>query len=244
MKNALVLHGWPQYDISDHFLCNYLRKSGYKVFPPNLFSEDFLLTVENILEEVETQMVKEKPDLIIGISMGGLIVPYFAEKYPVSKLVFISSGPKLEARSKGFNLMISVANLLLRVKMFSFLIKLPDFIFKFFYKLSNPFNGNEDDRGLYEEDAEENISYIKSISLSKEREILNFVLGIDNTDLLVNLENETLIFSGEKDLLMTKGNGVKLHKLLRNSELVVNSGGHFNSFTEKDLLKFDRFIKN
>lgn len=242
MKNALVLHGWPQYDIKDYFLCNHLRKLGYKVVTPNLFSEKYTLTIENVLKEVERRLKREKPDLIVGISMGGLIVPFFAGKYPKAKLIIISSGPKLEAKSNGFLLTVKIAQLILGNCLFSFLPKVPSCIVKFFYKLANQFRGYERDREVYEEDTDMNVQCMKRISLAKEKQILDFVTQVDNTNLLRKLKNKTLIFSGEKDLLMTKDGGERLRRLIVNSELVVNTGSHFNTFTEKDLPKINKFI--
>lgn len=36
--------------------------------------------------------------------------------------------------------------------------------------------------------------------------------------------------------------GKLLHKLLENSELIINDGEHFNVFGEKDLPKVDQFL--
>ena len=72
---------------------------------------------------------------------------------------------------------------------------------------------------------------------------MDFVTQTDNTKILRSLNNKTLIFSGENDLLMTKDGGEELSKLIKNSKLVINNGSHFNTFTEKDLVKIDNYLK-
>jgi len=164
MKTALILHGWPQYDMKNYFLTNHLKKRGYKVITPNLFSENYRLSLKNISREVERFLDKRELNLIIGISMGGLIAPYFAKKHKKSGLIFIASGPKLTSRSGIFLLTIKVVRFILSKNISSLLLKFPDFIIKALYKFVNPFKGDEKDKGVYERDTNINVGFIKKYS--------------------------------------------------------------------------------
>ena len=78
--------------------------------------------------------------------------------------------------------------------------------------------------------------------MEEEAEIVRFIHGADNTELLKKIKNRTIIFNGEKDLFMPAERGLLLHRLLVNSELVINDGEHFNVFGEKDLPRVDQFL--
>jgi len=142
MKYALILHGWPQYKIDKYFLSGHLRKKGYKVTTPNMFTENYVLSPENVLANVLTRLKGKELDLIVGISLGGLILPHMARHFPKAKLIFIASGPKLKSKSKKFNLTIKVIKLLLGLRVPAAIMKLPNFVITFFYRLANPFKGN------------------------------------------------------------------------------------------------------
>lgn len=70
-KNALFLHGWPQYNIDNHFLVKHLKEIGYEVFTPNLFLTSSNFTIENIQKEIDKEIMGAEIDLMIGFSFGG-----------------------------------------------------------------------------------------------------------------------------------------------------------------------------
>lgn len=241
-KVILVLHGWPQYRLEGYFLSKHLKDKGFKVIYPDLFDSRFEFTPANLMHKIREMLNGENPHAIIGISLGGLVVPYIAAQFPDSKLVFIASAANLRSKSKIFNLVFTLS----QNKLFMFIpkqiLKLPSNQFSMIYKKVNPFKGSEDLREMYEEDTRANVEFIKSIPIKKEMEIINFVKSVDNRLLLKGMKNKTLIFSGEEDLMMPKEKGEELHRLLINSELIVNKGEHFNSFGQKDLEKVEKFL--
>lgn len=243
MKYALILHGWPQYRIERYFLSNHLRKNGYKVLTPNMFSRKYVFSPANVLNEVLVDLDGKKLDLVVGISLGGLIAPHIVRHFPNAKLIFISSGPRLKSRSKNFNRLLKLARMLLNTGILQLVVMLPKPILTWIYKTANPFAGDKSRRAKYNLDTKKNINFIKSIAIKEEKEILEFVAEVDNTNLLKKIRNKTLIFSGEHDLLMTKESGKMLHQLLNNSRLVINKGSHFDTFTKKDLPIIDKFLK-
>lgn len=73
MKTILVLHGWPQFNLDNYFLVNFLKSKGYKVIHPILFTRDFVFNKENLEKEILASLGGKTPVLIIGISFGGVV---------------------------------------------------------------------------------------------------------------------------------------------------------------------------
>lgn len=151
----LVLHGWPQYELRNHFLVKFLKKQKHQVISPNLFAKEYTFTLKNSLRHVAIHLANKVPDVIIGISMGGLLVPQLAIQYPNAKVIFISSGPNLRSTSFVFNIALNFLVSPLGKGLASFLIKLPQPVLKIFYVLANPFKGNPTTKDLYLKDMQE-----------------------------------------------------------------------------------------
>ena len=241
-KKILILHGWPQYRLESYFLTKHLKEKGYKIVYPDLFDKRFEFTLPNLLHKVNEMLNNESPDVIVGISMGGLVLPYLARQFPESKLIFVASGANIKSKSNIFNTLFKIANTTFSKKLFKLFFELPDKHLESLYRLINPFKGNVENYEIYEKDTKENIAFIKSIPIEKELEIVNFVKNTNNRLLLQGLKNETLIFSGEDDLMMPKEKGIELKKLLQNSHLIINKGEHFNVFGKKDLKIVEDFL--
>lgn len=241
-KTVLILHGWPQPIEKGSMYYEYFENKKYNVISPRLFTKDFVLTENEAKKYIEQQLAGKKPDAIIGISMGGLLVPEIAKAYPNAKLVFIASGPKIQSDASGFNAVLYLAknkNVLRLLNLFKFM---PQRVLFEFYELINPFKGTADDRKIYVEDMKKNFKYIISIPVDEEEEIINFVTTTDNTNLLKTLKNKSLIFSGKNDLMMPINPEINLHNLLINSQLIVNDGGHYNVITDVSFKDLDKFL--
>lgn len=242
MKTILVLHGWPQYRLESYFLSRHLKDSGYKVVYPDLFDGRFQFTLPNLMHKVRERLDGETPAAIVGISLGGLVAPYIAAQFPDSKLIFIASAANMRSKSKVFNLIFKLAQNPALMSVPKHVLRLPSRHLERIYKLINPFKGTDSDREEYERDTKANINFIKSIPITKEVEIIDFVKSVDNRLLLKGMKNRCLIFSGEGDLMMPKEKGEELHRLLENSRLIINKGEHFNVFGPKDLSTVERFL--
>ena len=242
MKNALILHGWPEHRVDKYFLTEHLRKQGYRVLTPDMFVRGYIFDPKNVVAKVKELLGKEKLDFAVGISLGGLVLPYVALEYPEAKLLFMSTGPYLRADSPFFNFILGLFRNTWILKIMSWVLKLPISILAVFYRLGSPFSGTAEELNEYDRDMEHNINLVRGIPVEEEVEIINFVHGADNTVLLKKIKNRTIIFNGEKDLFMPAERGRLLHKLLVNSELVINDGEHFNVFGKKDLLRVNQFL--
>ena len=243
-KVTLILHGWPQSDLSEHPLYLHLIKSGYEVLVIDLFNSEIVLTPENVVGKVGFLLKNRNLDAIFGISIGGLLLPHVARRYPQAKLVFIASGSYFRPNVVLFR---SAIDLLQRKKLFtiaSFVLHLPNWLIEFIYQKLNPYQGDEQERIEYLKDMIKNIRLIKGIPNQKEWDIVRFVSRVDNTEILKTLKNESLIINGKHDLLMPQEAGELLHKYLVNSKLIITEGEYFNVFGEKNLKQVDEFLKN
>jgi pimeloyl-ACP methyl ester carboxylesterase len=242
-KVALILHGWPQHRAGGHFLSGFFRGKGYRVITPDLFGRSFTFSPGAIHQEIKEELDSQRPEVIVGISLGGLVLPYIAKDYPESKLVFVASGPYLKAKPALLDFFLRANKHQVVLNLAETVLKSPNWLLALIYKLTNPFNGTLEEREEYEEDMYQNIKFIKGIPVSKELEIARFVVTTDNSGILGSLKNKTLIFNGRRDLFMPAERGQELHKLLEQSRLIINEGEHFNSFTGQDLLAVEDFLQ-
>jgi pimeloyl-ACP methyl ester carboxylesterase len=242
-KTVLILHGWPQPVTKDSMYYKYFEEKGYLVVAPQLFIREFVLDENEAKNYIEKQLAGRKPDVIVGISLGGLLAPVFAKDYPNAKLVLIATGPKLEPQATGFRMLLDVAQNKRVLSLLNVLKFLPQKVLFSFYEFINPFRGNKNQREIYIKDMKDNFKYIISIPVEEESEIVNFVSSTDNTGLLKTLKNKAIIFAGHNDLMMPTNLGEEFHKLLVNSQLMLSDGGHFNVFTENSFRDLDNFLK-
>lgn len=244
MKTILILHGWPQYRLESYFLSGHLREKGYRVVYPDLFDQRFEFTLPNLMHKTYEMLNGETPFAIIGISLGGLILPTIASQFPSSKLIFIATGTNMKSKSKAFNAAVFVVQNPLFNFISEYLLNLSNNHLEKIYRLINPFKGQEADKEEYERDLKANVEFIKTIPVKKEIEIINFRKQVNNRLLLKGMKNKSLIFSGEGDVMMPKEKGEELHSLLVNSQLIINKGEHFNVFGPKDLETVEKFLES
>ena len=242
-KIALVLHGWPQTKLNQYFLVKFLEDKDYEVVIPNLYLIEESWDIGEISDKISDEIKGRCPDLIVGILMGGLILPHIAKRCPKSKLIFIASGayfkPDLLLTKLG---MVILKKKLLRRFLVNIGNNIPLSMIGFLYSLFNPFTGEEKDREIYEKDMKLNLNEIKKHSFSKHLMLLDLVCKIDNRKLLSTIRNTALIFDGENDRLMG-GGGKEISKFLENSKLIVNKGEHFNVFDKRDLTEVKKFLQ-
>jgi pimeloyl-ACP methyl ester carboxylesterase len=242
-KTVLILHGWPQPVTKNSMYYKYFEGKGYSIVAPQLFTRDFVLDEGDAKNYIERQLAGRKPDVIVGISLGGLLAPVFAKDYPNSKLILIATGPKLEPQATGFRMLLDVAKNKRALSLLNIIKFLPQKVLFAFYEFINPFRGDKAQREVYVKDMKDNFKYIISIPIDEESEIVNFVSSTDNTELLKTLKNKAIIFAGHNDLMMPTNLGEEFHKLLVNSQLVLSDGGHFNVFTQNNFIDLDKFLR-
>lgn len=241
-KYALIIHGWPQPVTDRHPLIPVLKEKGYQIISPNMF------VLKSINLEETTQLLKESIKgkdikLVIGISMGGLILPHLLTYFPNAKLIFIASGTKFDPELKFAKLLIR-SNLINIVPDPSLFIKfIPKFALNFIWSIVSPFKGNLIERKEYEDDRDENFKIMSNLTSKKCKEIYDMVRSIDTSRLLKNVRNSALIVSGKYDTLMPYRLAKDLHLILKNSKIIgSNNEGHFGVLNKETLIKIACFI--
>lgn len=242
-KTALILHGWPQPILKDGVYYRNFEKWGYNVVAPWFFAEDFKLTSENAKEYIEKSLAGRSPDVIMGISMGGLFAPQVAQDYPKAKMILIATAPKAKPKNLTFNLLIALAKNKRMRNALNIVKVLPEKFLFGFYGIVNPFKGTAKEKPNYMTDMKNNFKYMLKIPVSKEAEIVDLITKIDNTELLKTLKNETLIFVGKNDSLMPQDLGDKLNDLLSNSRVIVSHGSHWDVISEPSFLEMKKFLE-
>lgn len=244
-KTVLILHGWPQPvapGTANYQFYEYFKNKGYNVVAPQLFTSNFVLKEPDAKNYIEQLLNGVKPDVIVGISLGGLLAPQIAKDYPDAKLIFIASDPKMQPEAPGFKVVLFLARNKNLLRLLNFIKFLPEKVLFGFYELIDPFRGSPADRKLYLDDMRQNFKYMIAIPVDEEKEIISFVTSTDNTQLLGTLKNQSLIFSGKNDLMMPANSEVNLQTLLTNSQLIESNGGHFEVFTQDNFKDIDKFL--
>ena len=243
-KVALILHGWPQTSMNQHILGKFFKKNKYILLTPNLFDEDWGKDLKDIVENINTKLGVKNLDVIVGISMGGLVLPSLAEKHPRAKLIFISTAPYFKPDLFIMRVLANLTILSFIQKLFVLIAKISGKSFiEFVYRKLNPFDGNQKHRKAYEEDLKRNLKEISRYPFSKHVQMLALCSKIDNTKILRTLKNKCIIFGGRGDKLMPYALVKELSKLLPNSKLIITSGLHFNSFEKKNLRDLKVYLK-
>ena len=237
-KTALILHGFPQpVEASDNFLIEYLQSRNFEVACPYLLSGDWDFDWENITKQVNQELNNKIPNVVIGISMGGLFLPNIAKNWPQAKLIFLASGPNLNLPN-AIMLPINLAQTDIGYFLIKLSLKIPNKILVRIYGLLDRWiegPGEHDSTDL-----QSNIYFMRKISKKRIKEVINILKTIDNVDILKKLKNPALVINGSSDVLM--GHGGTLTSLLPNCKYIENQRSHFNVFIKDDLKYLDEFL--
>lgn len=242
-KQALIIHGWPRPVSLNHPLSRLLQKRNYEVISPNLFDTKFDLDFQNIISSLRNTIKGKKIDLIIGISMGGLLLPHLVSSVPKSKLIFIASSTQFIPNSHLIQFFIRY-NLIRLIPSPALIFKIiPKSILNFIFSILSPFHGNSRERSDYIQDRDDNFQAMSKLTSKKCMQILSIVQKIDNTALVKNITNHTLIISGESDPLMPYKNAEYLHHMIPKSKIYKSDGsGHFGVLNKESLNQISSFI--
>jgi pimeloyl-ACP methyl ester carboxylesterase len=238
-KTVLLIHGWPQPVEDNDLIWRYFTCKGYKVYCPYLFKtgRNFSLveTRKRLIECLEGKC----PDVIVGISIGGLILPGLAKDYPEAKLIFIASGvcfsPDHWLAKHGLKLCGRKIVKLVKMIDEKWLLRL--------YRFINPNRcwGSGVDQA--KEELEDNLKKVLELSEDRIVEVLNTIRKIDNAELLAKLDNKAVIFSGDKDTMMPVEQGEKLNLLMKNSRFFILGGRHHDLIGSRMLKILGDFLE-
>lgn len=239
-KVALILHGWPGPHTAGYSLRQLLINANYRLIIPNLFDTTPLpYTVDKMIANIYSSLGKQKPDLIIGISMGGLLLPHLAKNFPQAKLVFIASGAKLQPIGLAkvlFSLLASPFGL----PLIKLIYRLPSSLITWIYMHSRITQGGDRYKALA--DMQKNLSEVKKYPPDNHASLMQCLAKLDNTQLISALPNRSLIFAGNKDIFFPPEISSQLHQSLTDSQIIWTPRPHFCVFGKEELLKLKYFI--
>ncbi len=242
-KTVVIVHGYPEPIYADSPLYSYFSERGYNVISPYLFSSEFKLTQEEVDKYIEGKLAGREPDVIVGVSMGGLLAPALAHDYPKSKLVLVGTGPYVRSNIESINTLLTICKSSLFDFIYKIILSTPTPVYSFIYKLFNHPKMNTSQKKELEEHIVKNWSCLKSIKESEEREVIQFLSGVDNSILLHSLKNKTLIFAADGDSMMPLKLAHKLNHLIKNSRLVINKGTiHYTVFGRDNYKDLNEFL--
>jgi pimeloyl-ACP methyl ester carboxylesterase len=229
-KVAVMINGLAAPIKEDYFLVKWLAENGYKI-----------IMVEPLLGETGEDLNGE-PEVIFCWSMGGLIAPKLALKYPKSRLVMMATGPRLNPKEVSVKLLYRIVGLDWSLKVINASLKLPKKILVDGYEWMNKVP-DLSVRELYRKQMADNIELFRNLSQKQINDLVKFLKTTDTTNLLKQVKNKTLIFCGKKDKLMPVDDSLELHELISGSKLVITEGGHYNVVSESDLPIIEKFLE-
>ncbi|KKT37336.1 MAG: hypothetical protein UW22_C0027G0004 [Candidatus Gottesmanbacteria bacterium GW2011_GWB1_44_11c] len=208
---------------------------------PDLFSDECFLNRKEIEKYVRGDLGGRKADVIVGVSMGGLIAPSLAVLNPEAKFILIGTGPYFETSLPFYNFMIRLES---RDPML-FLIRLvravPGWLYLWIYRRTHQQKYALSDEE-YRRSAGKSWEAFAKISLTKMWEILRLVAHTDNTRLLKKLPNKTLIFSGSHDTMMPLRLSQKMNGFISRSTIIVLDRLHYDMFTTREYEYVEKFL--
>lgn len=241
-KYALIVHGWPQTVTKSHPLIPILKQKGYEIIAPNMFELkkiDFDTTISLLKKSIKSKNVK----VMVGISMGGLLLPHLLQDKSDCKGVFIASSIK-------FYPDMNLTRWLIKYKLINYIPDpslffkiIPKSILNLIWSVISPFKGNSVEKKEYETDRDTNFSVMAKLSKNKCQQIFDLVVSIDNSQLIKKLKNPILFVSGRNDSLMPYQHIADIQSELKNSRLfLTNNTGHFGVLNRESLQKISEFI--
>jgi len=226
-KSAVVINGIAAPMTGDHFMIKWFRNAGYEV-----------KTVEPMAGET-IEKIKEEPAVIIGWSLGGILAPKLAEKYPKAKLIMMATGARVAPGEQTAQILFDLVKNDWGVKFLYWGLRLPEDWLTAEYKKINRMP--EGEGGVWKL-LIDNIEFFRSLPEERIREVVGILEQTDNRQLLAGLTNKTLIFGGEVDDLMPLSLVKEMKALVKDSRLVVTKGNHFDVVRERQLAEIGKFL--
>ena len=229
-KLAVLINGVSAPIKDDYFWIEWLSEWGYEV-----------QRIEPLRQET-VAMVTKTPDLIIGWSMGGLMAPILAERYPMAKLILVATGVKVEPGEAMAKMVFEMVGKEWGMKLLGVGLQLPKKLLVDTYEQLNKVP-DPSLKEKYRQQMSVNIDMFRSLPEKYLNELILFLKVVDNTEMLKNIMNKTLVMSGNKDNLMTLDSGKKLASLIKNSQFVSTMGGHYNVIGSSEKMVIKKFLE-
>jgi esterase/lipase len=240
-KIAVVLHGWPVPVNQSNKVCDILVVAGYKVVMPEYMKLSGDFSPNKVVEHIVKILEKNKPELVVGVSLGGLLVPYLAKKFPEAKLLIVASGYEFRPKMKWFEKAVKGIAKKGENRTVKILGKMPWWMWSKCYKVLQQVDRN--DWKKIRKDVENFGKSIKLIKVQKQVQLAKFLEGCNNAALLRVLKNKTLVIAGQRDKLMPLDQSRMINILIEDCELVECDATHYRVLNEEVIEKIYNFIR-
>lgn len=242
MKVALIFHGWPQAVGDDHSLVKLLRKKNYDVVKPYLLDWEVKINRDNVRRAVTEAVGNREVELIVAMSMGGFVAGWIVEEYPKAKIVLVATAARFGAKVKMFKLLIyAIAWGFWGMLLVRTLLGLAPKFMKWWYKLLT--NGGKHGRYL-QKDIDKSVGEILRIEPQRHLEVVKMIARSDHRRVWSKIGNKTLILSGGEDMLMPVDKGEELHRLIKNSQIVITKASHYNVLNRETYTQINKFLSS
>jgi esterase/lipase len=239
-KIAVVLHGWPVPVNQSNKVYEILVGEGFEVIMPEYMKMNGDFSPNNVVKFIIKILGKRKPDLVVGVSLGGLLVPYVAKKYSEAKLLIVASGYEFRPKMKWFEKAIKGIAKKGETRTIKILGKMPWWMWSRSYKVLQQVDKN--DWKSLRKDVENFGKSFKSIQIHKQVQLAKFLEGCNNAAMFRTLKNKTLVVSGKRDKLMPCEQSKMINVLVENCELLECDATHYRVLNEEAIEKIYNFI--
>ncbi|MCK9368439.1 hypothetical protein M0R04_00460 [Candidatus Dojkabacteria bacterium] len=219
-KNILIVHGFEIFT-NEHPLHRYLSSKGHKIVISNYLGCQKIFNI-NVTVNSITKQLKFKPDVIIGISLGGLIIPKLIRFYPNSKYIFIATCPIFNPTSKLLLALLKLPKISISIFIsFLKLIKLK--LYRLLFKdLSKAIN--------YKLIQALNISYLISLIM--------YIKTANNIEILNCAKSSLYVIGGKGDEIMPVSNWNRIG----NTKVIQLNAKHHNVINSESLRRIGEII--
>lgn len=225
-KLAVLLHGYPAEENQSTPIGLLLRKMDYELIIPRYMVSEEEFSVEWIKKEIKRLAKNKKPDVLVGISLGGLVLPYLVSDYPEAKLIFLATGTRFKPKLKFAEKAVKMAIYKPVERAVEVMTRIPDSWLKMVYDQVHKAK-TKHEKELCDKDKAAIIKAVRTIKPHKHRELARFILNTNTTELLKSILNDSLILSGSDDVLMPPDVSMELAKGLKNSTFKEVKAEHF-----------------
>lgn len=240
-KMAVLLHGYPAEKRQSTPVRELLEKMGYKVLAPKYMECQEKFSISWFRRELKKEIGDGTVEVIIGVSLGGMILPYLVRDYPKAKLIFIATAARFKPKMKLVSGTVKMVSKNHSVEMMKLIKKLPEGLLKEIYNVVYKAK-TEEDKKLVEADKIAIIEAIRVIHPNKHQEMANFILKTDNRKIISKIKNPTLVIAAEHDVLMPTELGRELGEGIKGSIFKLIPAEHYNILAGTALREVEKFL--
>jgi esterase/lipase len=177
---------------------------------------------------------------MVGVSLGGLMLPKIVGDYPGAKLVFVATGTRFMPRMKLAERAVKIVCHKHGENVAAWISQMPEQLLGKIYDVVHK-PKNDEEREFCKIDKQAIINSLKGIDPKIHGQLARFLVKTDNRELIKKLKQKALVLSGRNDTLMPKEVGEELARGI-NGEFRLVEAEHFNVLNESALTEIRKFL--